>query len=356
MNQKKFLIILASVLTVGLLIVIITTFGESDTKDLKGSITQSPTIDNEEVDFETNNQQSKSSKPTAVELLKRALKNKDETLCQQIEGTKIRLKCFDGIKLAKALEAEDAKLCLGINDQATINYCQDQLLYLASINEHKYQDCEKIKSPEIKAKCLEREEDSKYLLATSNQDCLTITDSKTKSRCILDLNSSQEELTLEFCQQLEHQEIRTDCSNKFYYQEAQVNLSPEACNQIKDSNIKASCKETIVSNEQNAAAKTAINSGVAESCLSIVDPDLKQNCQDRANYQAMQINHDLGYCQDIIDQKLKKSCLDHRSKIEMYWYLKAQTSGKSSFCNEIATTELQSQCQQKLASVETSSN
>lgn len=343
MNTKKFLagigIILSLVIVIALIGLAIKTNNSPEQDKISQEDTTPPTIGG----GQNTSGQGQKLPETDNDLLKKALTDNDEGICEQIKTEKVRNNCLESIKLANALSMNDTSICEQITDQNTKIYCLDQLILKDVIANKKYKNCPKIQSETLRQQCNAIADEQILLKAAASEDCSQINNQSIKDQCVLHFKT-QENLSDKTCNGFTDENLKQKCEDNLLVAEANKNNSVDLCQQIQDSKIRENCLQGIVQNNEITKAKEAAEQGDATSCSAVIDEYLKQKCEDNANYQAMRNNKDVSYCEKIVDQDLRDLCFDEEDKINLYWSLRAQKEQKGEYCQKITNDKLQTEC------------
>ena len=118
----------------------------------------------------------------------------------------------------------------------------------------------------------------------------------------------------------------------------------DLCQNLKTKEEIDSCKKAVNEKKQLSWARKIAEQGEAKNCLAIINEELKQKCQDKANLEAMRREKDSSFCEKIIDKKIKKICENEKKKINMYWLLKAKNEDKIQYCDKITDNDMRDSC------------
>lgn len=352
MNHKKFLAVLSFLVISGLLFAIVSFFMHKEVSEepdiiAEDFVTETDIIKEPEDPeiIKDNDDEDNEEEFSDMTVLRGAIAEADESLCHEVEDEKIRIKCFDGVRLAKALELNDLKICDSIEDKSTKEYCNDQLIFKKAINKKEFADCEKIISHSLKSQCLGFADQEILLHAAAPDDCEKILDNNLRTECSSRLKLRGVNLTEDVCSEVENEKMKNSCLEKAKINEALENKDKSLCAEIKDSDAKILCEKQVENKEQLDWAKAAAEEGDAKNCAAIINDTLRQKCEDKANLLAARRYKDITFCDKIKNVDVKQKCLQYKPQIDMYWSSKAKNEEDVELCKNISDKTLKNDCE-----------
>jgi hypothetical protein len=236
----------------------------------------------------------------------------------------LRQQCLDTLNFNNAMQSNDEKVCLRIEDKA------------------------------MRADCLNRV----YLaLATRNQDlglCDKITDGKMKQACVDSLLAAKgrSATSAKDCDPIQDERLKQACLDDFGFSKSVKDLDVKECESIQDPELRSRCAKTVANNikaieigRKAAQATPLTTTEKLRGCTSLVG-DAVSRCQNQANFDLAAEKKDISYCGQIKDPKIQKNCVDTQSVAINNYYMRLATAKKdSSLCAKILDAGLRASCE-----------
>ncbi len=169
---------------------------------------------------------------------------------------------------------------------------------------------------------------------------------KDKKKCIIQFEKKQIEKAIDikknFCLQLEFQESKETCFDKYYFNTATTKLSLSMCRLIKNENMNIKCKNSIQKAIQ-AIEKNWSKEKIEEKKQEIKERYIKkpQDCINLKNKvkcidNFVDKDKDLRYCIDYLSGNKQNICINNSfNKVLKYNLQKAIETSDFSYCNKI---------------------
>lgn len=280
------------------------------------------------------------------EILRRSLKDRTIGECEAIEDEQIYNECHDGILLALALEKSVVNKCDEIFNEKQKEYCRDQVFYFLARDQKEYNGCPEIKNKSTQEKCLQLAEKGLVYSARNFDDCAAVSDAGLRKTCEgrFSVLMAKKDPEAEVCN-FSDEKTKRECEIEDAAQVARREGNLSSCDAITNDEDRKKCllrlQEIMNTEERNSA----IQRGDTEDCLIILDREEQIFCLDRAHFVRAGNEYDVSICEKIINETLRKSCLEKVSeKAAIYFSQKAKKEKSPEWCDYITESVTQISC------------